>query len=67
MVFLKEQKVVILMKFKLSLEKISIYLSWLCWAPLLHMGFLSLRAGATLVAMQGILIVMASVVAKYGI
>ena len=31
MVFLKEQKVVILMKFKLSLEKISIYLFWLRW------------------------------------
>ena len=31
MVFLKEQKLVILMKFKLSLEKISIYLFWLCW------------------------------------
>ena len=63
MVFLKEQKVVILMKFKLSLEKISIYLSWLCWASLLQVGFLSLRAGATLVAMQRLLIVMASVVA----
>ena len=31
MVFLKEQKVAIFMKFKLSLEKIPIYLFWLCW------------------------------------